>query len=81
MYENWATAESRVSVERIHEDPLSNQQVLQQQYVDHKIANVLLKKGTREAYKKWNLQDRAWVATTAIPFTGLFIDCICKFMV
>jgi hypothetical protein len=40
---------------------LANQQVLQQQHVDHKIANALLKKGTREAYKKWNLQDRAWV--------------------
>ena len=39
----------------------ANQQVLQQQHVDHKIANALLKKGTREAYKKWNLQDRAWV--------------------
>ena len=35
---------------------LANQQVLQQQHVDHKIANALLKKGTREAYKKWNLQ-------------------------
>ena len=40
---------------------LANQQVLQQQHVDHKIANALLKKGTREAYKKWHLQDRAWV--------------------
>ena len=40
---------------------LANQQVLQQQHVDHKIANALLKKGTREAYKKWNQQDRAWV--------------------
>jgi hypothetical protein len=33
---------------------LANQKVLQQQHVDHKIANALLKKGTREAYKKWN---------------------------
>ena len=40
---------------------LANQQVLQQQHVDHKITNALLKKGTHEAYKKWNLQDRAWV--------------------
>ena len=40
---------------------LANQQVLQQQHVDHKIANALLKKGTREAYKKCTLQDRAWV--------------------
>jgi hypothetical protein len=40
---------------------LANQQVLQQQHVDHKFANALLKKGTREACKKWNLQDRAWV--------------------
>ena len=39
---------------------LANQQVLQQQHVDHKIANALLR-GTREDYKKWNLQDRAWV--------------------
>jgi hypothetical protein len=39
---------------------LANQQVLQQQHVDHKIANVL-KKGTREAYKTWTQQDRAWV--------------------
>jgi hypothetical protein len=29
-----------------------------QQYVDVKIANALLKKGTREAYKAWNQQDR-----------------------
>jgi hypothetical protein len=36
---------------------LANQQVLQQQHVDHKIANALL----RKALKKWNLQDRAWV--------------------
>jgi hypothetical protein len=40
---------------------LANQQVLQQQHVDHKIANALLKKGTREAYKTWTQQDRAWV--------------------
>jgi hypothetical protein len=40
---------------------LANQQVLQQQHVDHKIANALLKKGTLDDYKKWNLQDRAWV--------------------
>ena len=41
---------------------LANQQVLQQQHVDHnKIANALLKKGTRDAYKTWNQQDRAWV--------------------
>jgi hypothetical protein len=33
-----------------------------QQHVDHKIANALLKKGTRDAYKKWNQQDRAWVS-------------------
>ena len=43
-------------------DPRGTEQgVLQQQHVDHKIANALLKKGTREAYKKWNLQDRDWV--------------------
>jgi hypothetical protein len=30
---------------------LAHQQVLQQQHVDHKIANALLKKGTLEAYK------------------------------
>jgi hypothetical protein len=40
---------------------LANQQVLQQQHVDHKIANALLKKGTCEAYKTWTQQDRAWV--------------------
>ncbi len=38
---------------------LANQNVLQQQHVDHKIANALLKKGTRDAYKAWNQQDRA----------------------
>ena len=38
-----------------------NQQVLQQQHVDHKITNALLKKGTHDAYKKWNLQDHVWV--------------------
>ena len=40
---------------------LANQQVLQQQHVDHKITNALLKKGTRDAYKTLNLQDRDWV--------------------
>jgi hypothetical protein len=40
---------------------LANQNVLQQQHVDHKITNALLKKGTRDAYKTWNQQDRAWV--------------------
>ena len=40
---------------------IAHQQVLQQQHVDHKIANALLKKGTREAYKTWTQQDRAWV--------------------
>ena len=40
---------------------LANQQVLQQQHVNHKIDNDLLKKGTCKAYKKWNLQDRVWV--------------------
>jgi hypothetical protein len=35
--------------------------VLQQQHVDHKIANALLKKGTLKAYKTWTQQDRAWV--------------------
>ena len=40
---------------------LANQNVLQQQHVDHKITNELLKKGARDAYKTWNQQDRAWV--------------------
>jgi hypothetical protein len=40
---------------------LANQNVLQQQHVDHKIANALLKKGTTDAHKAWNQQDRAWV--------------------
>ena len=40
---------------------LANQQVLQQQHVNHKIANALLKKGTHNTYKKWNLQDSDWV--------------------
>jgi hypothetical protein len=40
---------------------LANQNVLQQQHVDWKISNALLKKGTRDAYKTWNQQDRAWV--------------------
>ena len=31
------------------------------QHVDHKITNALLKKGTRDACKTWNQQDRAWV--------------------
>jgi hypothetical protein len=39
---------------------LANQNVLQQ-HVDHKIANALLNQGTRDAYKTWNQQDRAWV--------------------
>jgi hypothetical protein len=40
---------------------LTNLQVLQQQHVNHKIANALLKKGTREAYKTLTQQDSAWV--------------------
>jgi hypothetical protein len=40
---------------------LANQNVLQQQHVDHHIALALVKKGTRDAYKTWNQQDRAWV--------------------
>jgi hypothetical protein len=40
---------------------LANQNSLQQQHVDFKISNTLLKKGTREAYKTWTQQDRAWV--------------------
>jgi hypothetical protein len=40
---------------------LANQNVLQQQHIDHKITNALLKKGTRDAYKTWNQQDNAWV--------------------
>jgi hypothetical protein len=40
---------------------LANQNCLQQQHVDWKISNALLKKGTREAYKTWTQQDRAWV--------------------
>jgi hypothetical protein len=39
---------------------LANQQVLQQQHVDHQIVSALLK-GTRHDYKKWNLQDSDWV--------------------
>jgi len=39
---------------------LTNRNVLQQ-HVHHKIANALLKKSTRDAYKTWNQQDRAWV--------------------
>jgi hypothetical protein len=35
--------------------------VLHQQHVDRKIANAFLKKGTRDAYKTLNQQDRAWV--------------------
>jgi hypothetical protein len=34
---------------------------LQQQHVDHKIANALLKKGTLDIYKTWHQHDRAWV--------------------
>jgi hypothetical protein len=37
----------------------ANQNCLQQQHVDWKISNALLKKGTREAYKTWTQQDRA----------------------
>jgi hypothetical protein len=41
---------------------LPNQNCLQQQHVDWKISNSLLKKGTLEAYKTWT-QDCAWVDT------------------
>jgi hypothetical protein len=45
---------------------LVNQNALQQQHVDHKIANALLKKGTKEPSRPGlgrhaNHQDRAWV--------------------
>ena len=36
---------------------LANQNALQQQHVDHKIANALLKKGTRDTYKAWNQEN------------------------
>ena len=36
---------------------LANQNVPQQQHVDYKIANTLLKKGIRDTYKAWNQQD------------------------
>ena len=41
--------------------PIENQNHLQQQHVDHKIAEALLKKGTNNAYRTWTQQDRAWV--------------------
>ena len=40
---------------------LANQNALQQQHLDHKIANALLNKGTRNTYKSLNQQDRAWL--------------------
>jgi hypothetical protein len=40
---------------------LANQNVLQQQHVNWKISNTLLKKGTRDYYKTWNQQDHTWV--------------------
>jgi hypothetical protein len=40
---------------------LANQNVLQQQHVDHHIASALLKKGTQDVHRTWNQQDRAWV--------------------
>jgi hypothetical protein len=39
---------------------LAHQNAIQQQHVDHKIVNALLKKGTG-TNKSWNQQDRAWV--------------------
>jgi hypothetical protein len=46
---------------------LANQHVVQQlQHVDHKIAKALLKKGTRDAYKAWNQQDRVDVRRHAL---------------
>ena len=41
--------------------PIENQNHLQQQHDDYKIAEALLKKGTGNAYQTWTLQDRAWV--------------------
>jgi hypothetical protein len=40
---------------------VAHQNVLQQQHVNWKISNALLKKGTRDTYKTWNQQDRAWI--------------------
>ena len=40
---------------------IRNQNSLQQQHVDRKIADALLKKGTKGAYTSWTQQDRAWV--------------------
>jgi hypothetical protein len=40
---------------------LVNQNALQQQHVDHKITNALLKNCTRDTYNSFNHQVRAWV--------------------
>ena len=40
---------------------LGNQQVMQQQHVDYKIAEALLKRGTNNAHQTWALNHRAWV--------------------
>ena len=40
---------------------LDNQLVMQQQHVDYKIAEALLKKGTNNAHQTWALNHRAWV--------------------
>jgi hypothetical protein len=40
---------------------LDNQLVMQQQHVDYKIAEALLKRGTNSARQTWALKHRAWV--------------------
>jgi hypothetical protein len=40
---------------------LDNQLVMQQQHVDYKIAEALLKKETNNAQQTWALNRRAWV--------------------
>ena len=39
---------------------LNNRCVLQQQHVDFKIADVLLKKGTKQHADGWNASSKAW---------------------
>ena len=50
--------------------PIENQNYLQQQHVDHKIAEALLKKGTINAYRTRTGESRATKAVESLAVVG-----------
>ena len=58
---------------------IRNQNSLQQQHVDRKIADALLKKGTKGAYTSWTQQDRAWVTGGTNQGPAYYQECVSLF--